>query len=63
MQTASSRIWTLVDNSISYHDNHYTKCQYVTNLYVFAQPLYYEQVNFQSTACLNSVFPSSRLVA
>ena len=26
MQTASSSIWTLVANSISYNDNHYAKC-------------------------------------
>ena len=29
MQTASSRIWTLIVNSISYDDNHYTKMKYL----------------------------------
>ena len=31
-QTASSRIWTWVADSISYDDNHYAKCTLVENI-------------------------------
>ena len=32
MQTALSRFWTLVTNSISYNDNHYTKFLFSQNI-------------------------------
>ena len=36
MQTASPRIWALVSVSISYKDNHYTKCTYIYCIYTIS---------------------------
>ena len=37
MQTASSRVWTQVSDTISYNDNHYTKHAYSIFVYMLPQ--------------------------